>query len=142
MAGTLVDTVTSISDAVEVPQVFVAVTFTFPDVVPTVPDTDIVPCPEEIIHPEGAVQVYDVAPATADMLYAKEVAAHSVAVPVIVPGVAGAPIPLTVVVRGDEHPDALQAVTDTFPLVAPGRTVIVFVFAPLRTVHPLGKVQL
>ena len=40
-----------------VPHVFVAVTLTFPDVVPNVTVAEVVPCPPVIVEPAGTVQV-------------------------------------------------------------------------------------
>jgi hypothetical protein len=43
--------------ALEVPQEFVAVTVTFPDVEPAVTVIEVVPCPAVIVEPAGTVQV-------------------------------------------------------------------------------------
>jgi hypothetical protein len=43
--------------AVDVPQAFVAVTVTFPDVEPEVTVIDVVPCPAVIVAPVGTVHV-------------------------------------------------------------------------------------
>ena len=50
-----------------VAQILLAVTQIFPPVVPDVTEMDVVPCPELMVHPEGTVQLYDVAPDTADI---------------------------------------------------------------------------
>ena len=44
----------------------------------------------------GAVHVYEVAPATAAMVYVTEVLGHTDALPLMVPGVAGLAITITV----------------------------------------------
>ena len=60
-------TVTANVLAVLVPQVFPAVTVTFPfcPSVPVVTVILVVPCPPVIVHPIGTVHVYIVAPNTA-----------------------------------------------------------------------------
>ncbi len=75
-----------------VPQLFPAVTDMLPfcpaDPVVTVNET--VPCPDEIDHPAGTVQVYVVAFATALMLYTwlfNE--GHCAIIPLMAPGMGG-----------------------------------------------------
>ena len=48
-----------------VPQLLDAVTQIVPPVAPKVTEILVVPCPEFIVEPDGAVHVYEVAPATA-----------------------------------------------------------------------------
>ena len=50
------------------PHVLLAVKEMVPPVDPTFTETDVVPCPLLKLHPEGRVQVYEVAPETAVML--------------------------------------------------------------------------
>ena len=61
-------TVTAEVEAALSPQVFSAVTETLPEVAPKSTVMDVVPWPEATVAPEGTVQVYAVAPATASML--------------------------------------------------------------------------
>ena len=51
------------------PQEFDAETQTFPPEEPAVIVIVVVPCPEVIVEPAGTVQVYDVAPPTAAIVY-------------------------------------------------------------------------
>jgi hypothetical protein len=48
---------TALQDADEVAQPLPAVTQTFPEVLPDVRVTEVVPCPEVIVHPDGTDQV-------------------------------------------------------------------------------------
>jgi hypothetical protein len=96
----------------------------FPEVVPIVTVTELVPCPAVIVAPVGADQVYDVAPETAVIEYAFPVElAQGVAVPDITPGVAGIDVIVIALVLAAEVPQELEAVTDIFPDVAPIVTV-------------------
>ena len=54
------------------------------------------PCADTKVALVGAVQVYDVAPETAAMVYVTEVLGQTDALPLMVPGVAGLGITFTV----------------------------------------------
>jgi hypothetical protein len=85
-AGTEVVVTASVC-AVLLPQVFDAVTETFPLVEPVVTVMEFVV--EVPVHPEGNVHAYAVAPDTAAMEYVCAVPEHTAALPLIVPGCAG-----------------------------------------------------
>ena len=80
-------TVTAKVLAADEPQELFAVTDMFPLVVLAVAviELDV----EEPVQPEGKVQVYEVAPLTAVMLYVFELEEQILVFPLIVPGVAG-----------------------------------------------------
>jgi hypothetical protein len=123
--------------AVEVPHVLVAVTLTLPAVALGV--AEILVVVEVPVQPPGKVHVYEVAPATAAILYVVATPEHGVAEPVIVPGVAGVEDGVTAKVLAGELPQILLATTLTLPAVALGVTVmLVVVEVP---VQPPGKVQ-
>jgi hypothetical protein len=70
------------------PQEFVAVTHRLPPVVPDTTSMVLVPCPEEMVHPAGTVQVYETAPATGCMEYVRPARlGQTEAMPVMLPGV-------------------------------------------------------
>lgn len=121
----------------EAPQLLFAVAVTFPLVADRVVVSVLV---EEVpVHPDGVVQVYDVAPVTGAMLYVWLMPLHTLALPAMAPGTAGIPIGVTASVCVIPEPQAFTAVTVTFPLadvvVADSRAVVD------EPVHPTGIVQ-
>src|ERR1035437_8994232 len=91
--------------ALLVPQSLPAVTETVP-VGPVVVVMEIVPCPDNIIHPGGTLHVYVVAFDTAVIEYVASIGAHKLAVPVMVPGVVGVinTEAITAILVADLHP--------------------------------------
>ena len=86
-------TVTAKDDAELVPQELLAVTVIFPPTALADVETviELVLAPDVMLHPEGSVQVYDVALGTAAMLYVNPVLlTHCSAAPVMIPGATGA----------------------------------------------------
>ena len=73
------------------------------------------------------------------MLYVIATAEHGVAVPVIVPGVAGAAVGVTAKVAAEDVPHVPVAVTLTLPAVALGVAEMLFVVDV--PVQPPGNVQ-
>ena len=123
--------------AADEPHVLFAFTVIFPLVDPAVVIIDVVV--EVPDQPEGKVQVYDVAPDTAAMLYVIELPAQTEAVPLMVPGVAGMILTVMLWVCKDDEPQALFAFTVIFPPDEPAVVVIdVVVEVPDQ---PEGKVQ-
>jgi hypothetical protein len=123
--------------AVDVPHVLVAVTLTLPAVALGV--AEILVVVEVPVQPPGKVHVYEVAPATAAILYVVATPEHGVVEPVIVPGVAGVEDGVTAKVLADDVPQAPFAATLTLPAVALGvAEILVVVEVP---VQPPGKVQ-
>ena len=133
----IVFTTTAKVCAVEFPHVLFAVTVIFPLVALAVAlMLFVVDVP---VQPPGNVHVYDVAPATAAIEYVFVVPEQIVAVPEIVPGVAGIVFTTTAKVCPEEFPQALFAVTVIFPLVALAVALIEFVVDV--PVQPPGNVQ-
>ena len=62
------ETVTVVHEDVLVAQLLEAVTQTVPPEVPAVTNKEVVFWPETIVHPEGTVQLYPVAPLTDEMV--------------------------------------------------------------------------
>lgn len=123
--------------AEELPQLLFAVTVIFPLVELAVVRMLLVV--EVPLHPDGNVHVYDVAPATGEILYVLEEPEQMVAVPEIVPGVAGRGLTVIANVTGAELPQPLFAVTVIFPLVEPAVVEMELVVdVPLQ---PDGKVH-
>ena len=90
-------------------------------------------------QPEGNVQVYEVAPATGVMLYILVLPSQTDAEPLMLPGVAGMVLTVTLWVSTADEPQALLAITVIFPVVDPAVVVIdVVVEVPDQ---PEGKVQ-
>lgn len=90
-------------------------------------------------QPPGNVQVYEVAPGTAVILYILNEPSQITVLPEILPGVAGTELTVTANVCAGEVPQELLAVTVIFPLVAPAVVLIEFVVdVPLQ---PPGKVH-
>ena len=75
----------------------------------------------------------------AGMSRVKLVPGHKSSCPIVVIDEAGEGITVTGKLIGALEPQALMEATDTFPLVAEGVAVIIFV--ELDPVHPAGKVQ-
>lgn len=91
------------------------------------------------VHPEGKVQVYEVAPGTAATLKVLVVPVQTVVFPEIAPGIAGAaPMPTDKVLGGEELQE-LFAVTEMVPPPEPALVVIVFVVED--PAQPSGNVQ-
>lgn len=90
-------------------------------------------------HPPGNDHVYDVAPETDATLYEIVEPAHGLALPVMLPGVAGIFVTVTFKVCAEEGPQVLLAVTLIVPPALPAVALIEFVVdAP---VQPTGKVH-
>jgi len=119
----------------ETPQVLPAVTVILPPVAPAIAEIELeVEVPD---HPEGSVHVYDVAPLTGVIEYMFDVPWHIVALPEMVPGVAGTEFTVTAKVCAGEEPHVLFAVTVIFPLVEFAvAAILVVVEVPA---HPEGK---
>ena len=134
--------------AVLAPQALLAVTVIFPLVAPApaVTLTEVVPCPELIVQPDGTVQLYEVASVTGEILYTSPDNTGQTALePVIGPGVAGITVLMvTGKVCALLVPQELVAVTVISPFwpLAPEVTVMALVPAPDVMVHPAGTVQL
>ena len=98
-----------------------------------------------MVHPAGTVHVYDVAFATAEMLYVNPVTdGHTVVVPVIAPGVAGAAgLTTTAKILALLVPQELVAVTEIFPFCPALPAVTVIDVPPFADVivHPDGTVH-
>jgi len=125
------------------PHVFVGVTDTVPEVEPIVTAIEVVFEPEVITEPDGTLQVYPVAPLTAEILYVTPVCpAHTVVDPVIEPATAGIVFTVTeAVVANAALPHVFVGVTDTVPEVEPIVTVIEVVLEPDVIVEPDGTLQ-
>lgn len=124
------------------PQLFVALTQIFPVVVPKVTEILVVPCPEFIVVPAGTVQVYEVAPGTAEIEYVSVCPGQTASVPEIDPGAAGGAAIVIETQRAVLVPQAFDAVTQILPLVAPAVMVMEVVPCPEVMVVPAGTVQL
>jgi hypothetical protein len=136
VAGTVITVAVNVC-AVELPQELFAVTEIVPPPAPAVALIEFVV--DVPLQPPGNVQVYDVAPATAVIEYVFIVPLQMVAVPEIVPGVAGIVFTITANVCAGELPQVLFAVTVIFPLVE--LVVVLIEFVVEVPVHPPGKVQ-
>ena len=84
-----------------------------------------VPCPEEITHPEGTVQVYVVALLTPEIVNVCDVPAQKEAFPLIeADELVGVVVTVTALLPVEEEEQAPVAITDTFPEVVPAVTLI------------------
>src|SRR5678816_2654545 len=113
--------------------------FPFCPALPVVTVMDVVPVPAVIFQPAGTAHVYVVALGTAAILYVWPVKpGHWVAVPVMVPGVAGVPgLTVTASVLIPLVPHELPAVTVILPFwpALPVVTVIEVVPVPAVILH-------
>ena len=91
------------------------------------------------LHPEGNVQLYDVAPETDDMEYVCDEPEQTLALPLIVPGCAGKVVTVTLRLRVELVPQLLLAATETEPLLPEVINVMLFVVEV--PVHPDGLVH-
>lgn len=133
----VVFTVTIRVCAGELPQELFAVTVIFPLVALAVVLIEFVV--DVPLQPPGSVHVYDVAPATAVTEYVFEEPEQMVALPEILPGVAGTGVTVTANACAVELPHELFAVTVMFPLLAPAVVFMELVVdVPLQ---PPGNVQ-
>ena len=73
------------------------------------------------------------------MLYISELPVQMAELPLMLPGIAGAPFTVTLNVSSAEEPQELSAVTVTLPLVVPA-VVLIEVVAEVP-VHPPGNVH-
>jgi hypothetical protein len=107
---------------------------------PLAPATTFIEVEDELpLQPEGKVQVYEVAPVTAEILYVCEAPGITVVAPEIVPGCAGIAFTVTLKVLAEPEPHVLLAVTEIVPPADPGVAEIdVAVELPL---HPEGNVH-
>jgi hypothetical protein len=120
------------------PQTLFAVTEIFPFVVSAV--VLIVFVVEVPVQPLGNVQVYEVAPFITAILYVFELPEQIVAFPLIVAGLAGAELTVTVNDLGDDEPQELLAITVILPPAEPDVAKMEsFIDVP---VQPLGRVQI
>jgi hypothetical protein len=134
--------------AVPVPQALIAATVILPDCAegPAVTVIVLVVAPAVIVHPEGTVHAYPVAPATAVTLnVSPAVPAHGVVLaPVGAAGVAGTFLTVTAnAALAALVPQVFDDLTVIFPATAEAEavTVIVFVVAPPVIVQPVGSVH-
>ena len=95
---------------------------------------------EPPLHPEGNDQTYPVAFALPAVLYTFVVPAHTGVGPLMPEGASGNGVTVTASVRAMDVPQALVAVTEMVPDVAPG--VAMMVLLVLLPVHPEGNTQL
>ena len=118
-----------------------------PDVaVPQLTVIEVVPEPAEMDAPLGTVQLYVVAPLTAEIVYVTPLRPDNTEDPlgfacVTVPGVAGVELTVTARVAAELVPQVLPAVTVTFPAVLPQVTVIDVVPWPAVIDAPDGTVH-
>ena len=136
VAGDELGVTTSVA-AAELPQPLLAVTETFPPAVPAV--VWIMVVVDVPVQPFGRVQVYEVAPFTDAMEKVSRLPLQKLAVPLIVPGVAGADSVVTERVCAEDVPQLLPAVTETVPALAP--TVAIILLVVEVPVQPFGRVQ-
>jgi hypothetical protein len=115
-----------------VPQVLPADTVTFPlTAEPEVETVMDVPVLVVMLQPDGTVQLYTVAFATAVMLNVAELLIHNCAPPVIATGAAGVPAPtVTARVAAELVPQLFVAVTVTFPF-CPAAPEVAVIDSPL-----------
>jgi hypothetical protein len=138
VAGAAETTLTAIDCADELPHVLLAVTEMVPPVDPAATTMDDVV--EVPLHPFGRVHVYEVAPfteVTENVLLELEL--HTLAGPVIAPGIAGTAPKLTASVCADELPQKPFAVIEIVPPLAP--TVAVMLSVIELPVHEPGRDQ-
>ena len=138
MAGAAAMVLTVTVCAVELPHELFAVTEMVPPVEPAV--VIIVAVVDVPVQPLGKVQVYDVAPFTGfteNVLF--ELDAHTLTGPNIDPGIVGAFPRVTACVCADELPQALFAITVTFPPPVP--TVVLILSVVELPLQLLGNVH-
>lgn len=122
--------------AVLLPQELFAVTVMFP-LVPAVAVIELVVLVPD--HPEGSVQVYEVAPVTGDTEYVCDDVWQTVADPVIAPGAGGTVLTVMAAVVAALVPQLFVAVTEIVPPDVPAVVAIELVVDVPD--HPEGSVQ-
>jgi hypothetical protein len=113
-------TVTASVLAAPAPQALTAAALIVPPTLPAVTLMEVPIAEPLIVQPTGNVHEYDVAPATATMLYKIFVEfAHTETAPVIAPGLAGGAVIVTAKVVAALDPQLLLAVTFILPPEVP-----------------------
>ena len=124
------------------PQLLFAVTLILPELTPKVTVIELVVCPAVMVAPDGTLQVYEVAPATAATEYVTpDCPEQRVVMPVIGLGVGGIGFTVTARLLGLPAPQLLLAITLILPEALPKviATEVVpcpaFIAAPAGTLH-------